>query len=68
MVEAQLDGQKVRERNQASFERLIQINEYMFHSTIAQNEEQFSPEKQRTIVEDTSNAVNLKHPRIDEDL
>lgn len=30
LVEAQLDGQKVRDRNQASFERLIQINEYMF--------------------------------------
>ena len=46
---------------------MLQINEFMFHSIIAQNEGLLSPEQQSVIRENTIKTVDLKHPRIDED-
>jgi hypothetical protein len=65
LVEQSLNDREVRDQSLASFERLIQITEYVFASAIAHNEEQFSPEKQKLIVETTTEAINLKHPRDD---
>jgi metal-responsive CopG/Arc/MetJ family transcriptional regulator len=65
LVDDRLDELKFRERNLASFERLIQISEYMFHSTIAHNEAQFSSEKRQEIFDETREALDQKHPLVE---
>ena len=64
LVEDGLNKPLLRSRNQQSFERLIEIAEYVFASTIASNKH-FLPDKTcEQIIEDTRKALHQKHPLI----
>lgn len=64
LVEDGLNKPLLRSRNQQSFERLIEIAEYVFASTIASNKHFLPDETCEQIIEDTRKALHQKHPLI----
>jgi hypothetical protein len=62
LVEDQLNGQQLRDRYHVSFERLLEINEYVFESMIAQNEQQLTPEVRQQIFDGAAKSLMEKHP------
>lgn len=65
LVEDGLKKPLLRSRNQERFERLIEIAEYVFASTIASNKHFLPDETCQLILEDTRKALSMKHPLID---
>jgi predicted DNA-binding protein len=67
LVEDRLDEMGHKDRDRASFERILKVGEYLVASAIAYNTEKYSDEAYQNIVKNMRHFVASHHPQIDED-